>query len=225
MANTTQPTTPAPAEAAATPADPFDISEADFIAQLPVGGVAVASATPAYVSDWPATEKELIAMGDAEARGETMEQHAANVAQQNLVDNPPARMHEYKISYGPGEIDDPAVLAGDTKVREYLAAGGLPKGAGDAIVSEAQKVSTTWAAMEPPARELWMREQNFKLKSMWGEKYEANITAARDVVTAIEKKSSGLVSMLRNSGAANSAFVIVQLYQHAVRLKAAKGEA
>jgi len=58
---------------------------------------------------------------------------------------------------------------------------------------------------------------------MWGTNYEANVKAAQQLVREMDTKRPGLLQLLEETGAGNSAYVVAQISLHAQRLASRQG--
>lgn len=133
---------------------------------------------------------------------------------------PPARPEEYQMPYL-GETFGPAQQKLDADSRAWLAEARFPAGIGSALLTEVDRTATAWAKMDATARMMHTQTETSTLQKLWGvDGYAAKVSAARQLIREMEAKRPGLVRILEESGAGNSAQVIAQVALHAERLLA-----
>lgn len=96
----------------------------------------------------------------------------------------------------------------DAAIRGWLADAELPKGNGNFIAAEARKLVPQLQAMTDSQRDLFQQQERVKLERIWGDGYNTNMNAARQLVQEIEAKRPGIVNFLERSGLGDSSVVI-----------------
>lgn len=118
--------------------------------------------------------------------------------------------------------DDPITnefVETDKKYRAWLSTAQFPSGVGSFLAEEIHQVSNDHSKMTEAERTLWARSEKIKLEKIWGPEYESKVTLARQLISELEKKHPGIVELLDESGAGNSAMVISKVAFHAERLR------
>lgn len=108
----------------------------------------------------------------------------------------------------------------DNMARGWLSEAGLPRGLGNALIAEVDKVSSKWLDMNDTQRQLYEREQQALLAQMWGENMPANIAKVQNLIEQVNSKQAGLADFLAITGASKSAAVMAWLAGHADTLAA-----
>jgi hypothetical protein len=138
----------------------------------------------------------------------------------NLLDGfEPARVGQYETPR-PVSGFDPEGQSRDTKLRGWLAGMKFPQGHGSHLVHEITRAGAQFKDMTEPARKLWARSETIRLENLWGAQAQEKIKLAQQLVREIEAKQPGFVELLEESGAGNSADVIVAMHAQAFRLAA-----
>ena len=129
---------------------------------------------------------------------------------------PPAQGHEFDV----GNLRDDGLpyteadTQADAAIRGWLADAELPKGTGNFIAAEARKLVPQLQAMTDSQRDLFQQQERVKLERIWGDGYNTNMNAARQLVQEIERKRPGIVNFLERSGLGDSSVVIGLLASH-----------
>lgn len=132
---------------------------------------------------------------------------------------PPAKPSEYQMP-DMGPEYGPAQQKLDTEARGWLADARFPAGIGSSLLAEVDRTAKAWAKMDDTARRMYAQQEISTLRKLWGDSYEPRVKAAQQLVRELEAKRPGLARILEESGAGNSAAVIVQVALHAERLLA-----
>lgn len=135
---------------------------------------------------------------------------------------PAARATDYEIPpLAPGnEPLTKELMAFDRQARGWLEAARFTKGIGSFIAREVEKVGVRYQAMSESERKLFAITERQRRDQLLGPNAEKRVALGRQLVRELDKKSPGLVALLEETGAGNSAAVIVHFTMQAERLAA-----
>jgi hypothetical protein len=134
-------------------------------------------------------------------------------------DFPVAKSHEIQWPHTE-EATTPAYNAVRTEVNSRFIDAGMTADTASYIIKEADAFgyrSETWT---PEEHTLYARSEMAKLECVFGDQTAAKIETARKLIQTLEAKRPGLVELLERTGLGNNAAVILQIVNHAERLKA-----
>lgn len=132
-----------------------------------------------------------------------------------------ARPEEYDLPPMQKSTDrlDMDIHNGQLAMRNWLSEMKLPKGIGSFVATEVIKIGDHYRSMNSADREIYSRNERVRVEKIFGKETEHNIELARQLVDEVETKRPGFRRFLEDTGAGDSAAVIVQLAEHAKRLK------
>lgn len=133
---------------------------------------------------------------------------------------PPQSPTEYRlppIGNPSGEFTD-AQMQTANAFQGWLHKARFPAEIGSTLAEDIAKATEIFSAMNETSRELWAREQTAVLERLWGPKTSENISLAYQLVSELEAVQPGIIACLENTGAGNSANVILAIFQQAERL-------
>ena len=130
---------------------------------------------------------------------------------------PPAKAADFELPSGvfPADMSDKDAMAAGNGVREIMAAARLPKATGDFLARTVVELEPVWNGMDDTARELYKRESEARLKTIWKEAYAENLSLVRQLVNEIGKKHPAVRDLMDETGAGNNVAVLVKLAEHA----------
>lgn len=144
-------------------------------------------------------------------------------AEQEIDAFAPAKADDFTLPPGlfPEGVPPPHMVEQSAQFRGWLEEARLPKSIGDFLADEVAKVGNAFSAMGEAEQVLYQRSERAHLERLWGpEETQRKIELARQLVLEIDERRPGLVDLLLDTGAGNSAMVIMNLALHAERLAA-----
>jgi hypothetical protein len=136
-------------------------------------------------------------------------------------DFPPAQPNEFKIPQL-GDAENPAsiqeIKAVSTAVRDWMSTARFPKELGNYVIKEVTRVDKDYAKMTPDEQASWSQKQQSILRKMWGSEYKQKLAFANKLVKELDQKRPGLIKLLDQTGAGDSAAVVAQFALQAERL-------
>jgi hypothetical protein len=117
----------------------------------------------------------------------------------------------------------PAAQQFDKFTRNALATAGFDRGNGSFLTQEIGRTHDHYSKLDDAGKQLYMQQQEQTLRGIWKGDYDSNLRLARQLATEIDRKHPGALDILIDSGAANNALVISQLYDRALAIAMAKG--
>ena len=127
---------------------------------------------------------------------------------------PPAKAEQFYINYGEQPMT-PELKAFDFSARTWLAAAGLTRELGNALINEAERVAIHTKNMNEGRREQYGQAEYAKLQRLYGDKVEEKLSHAGRMISDLEVKHPGLKQLLRSFS--DSAMVSNILIQHSQR--------
>lgn len=177
------------------------------------GAIAAKKTDPAF--------GKLFASGDAAARAEMSRLHVAGYpdappaadapppAAPPAADAPPADPKLYKLDYAHGQEINRAL---DTEARGLFHDMGLPQPVAKLASDLLQKAEARESRFTDAELKLQAAASEFKLRSMFGVRYQAKMDAARSVIKSLPaEKYKRVVLWLDRSGVGNDPLLITQL--------------
>lgn len=140
-----------------------------------------------------------------ELNGETIETEAP-------VDTGLLPPHEYQLSRE--ALNDPSFPAKD--VQNYLSMAGFEKSNGSSLGAELHRVAQASKSWAPggPEENLFAQKEHVKLERVLGPDYKTRLEPIRQIISNIEKIRPGIVKLLEDTRAGDSAMVISSLIYH-----------
>ena len=139
-------------------------------------------------------------------------------------DLPPGKVGEFLIPHGAVQDASPQQEADAARyVSTWFELAQMPREIGTYLLDEMAVVAKRHQAMSEAERELYKREQTASLYKIWGDEGPRKLALAKQLLDEIDARQPGLAELLDETGAANSATVILQLASHAERLAARRG--
>jgi hypothetical protein len=132
-------------------------------------------------------------------------------------DFPPAQPNEFKIP-DLGDASLAEIKEASTAIRDWMSNARFTKEIGNFVIRETEKVSRDYGQMSPEQRQAWSANQEAILKKMWGSEYKQKLAFANKLVKELDQRRPGLIKLLDQTGAGDSAAVASMFALQAERL-------
>jgi hypothetical protein len=119
-----------------------------------------------------------------------------------------------------GKPPSAEALAGAATMRTALAASGVDRTMGNAILAESDRVSKTYTALSEDQRVAFAGAERGKLERMWGDGAAAKLALGNRLLNELAKTHPEAVAMAHRSGLTSSAVGVSMIVAHAERLAA-----
>jgi hypothetical protein len=133
---------------------------------------------------------------------------------------PPGKQSDYRIAYGlPGQDVPmtPELKQFDTTTRTWLSEAQFPRDVGNSLVTAIAKTAQHTKDMTPDQLGHYGYAEFAKLERAYGDTLDDKLRAAGQMVEALDKKTSGLKSLLKSKGLGDNALIASMLIQQAER--------
>lgn len=139
---------------------------------------------------------------------------------------PPAKAHELTLPKFPGanEASPADLLAMDRQVRDIVTQAKLPLGIGNYLVGEIAKGAEVYGSLDAASRDRLQHQARAELQRVWGAETQEMLEGASDLAHELERRCPGFFDLMDRTGAGDNPRVIVQLAEHARRLRGGLAE-
>lgn len=157
--------------------------------------------------------------GDAQARAQMDELHVLAAQAEATTAAEKTQPSEYKMPpvAPPNEAVTKEVAEFDARARQWLSDAGFTRETGSSVAHEIAKVAQVQRDASDQQRDAYRKAQEARLEAIFKGETKAKMNAARALVAELEARSPGIVELLEETGAGNSADVIAQLAMQAER--------
>lgn len=127
----------------------------------------------------------------------------------------PARLEEFNLPYAdPGEYDGEV----DRALRTWVARAGFSASNGSELLNEIEYAAGKHERMNATEREIYRRTQDAEIRRVLGPDADARLNLARQLVDEIDETRPGFKRLLEDTGAGNSARLLLLLANQALVL-------